>query len=578
MNYSTFMSKLGGAVLAVVTSGLIITSAQAQTDYYFDPSHLDHGLGSGGTGTWDTGATSDFFHGGTDTTFPAGAAGIADFDGVGGTVTVNGSVDPFAMNFGGYIAYTVNAGAAGSIDLGTATNFNISDSRAGVTLNAPITFTGGTGDISVNVNSTFGGVVFGSTVTNNFTSDQIFNLNFSGGGTDTFKGNILATNSGYQNNSGDPTNDNINVTGNTPTTLLVDNGNFDRFTVTSGNSLLTGASGVTVIGTDSIVSGTIGGATAGLSTFTGKIINFGGSRTFTAAAGGRVDFNGANAPGGDAIEGGGVGAGNNLIINGAGIVAFTAPNGNSYGGQYNTTGNDNAVGTEVARGTLLLDNTSGSATGQGFNQNSTPTSSIGSNNIVQIDNNLTGVKANLGGYGYTLEQVVAMGPKSMLTPGDISAAGVITPGTLHLDNGLTASLGVTVNLALTLTPATSGMIQVGTTSINPFNGNVSNGAPAVALTLNGPVLVLLSGAINTSDTYTMFYSTAGTAWDVNSAAFTYYGIPNGYAAVTSYVANSGGVESLDVSFVAVPEPSTWALMGLGMLFLITTVKFRKLRV
>jgi hypothetical protein len=71
------------------------------------------------------------------------------------------------------------------------------------------------------------------------------------------------------------------------------------------------------------------------------------------------------------------------------------------------------------------------------------------------------------------------------------------------------------------------------------------------------------GTIDPTQIYTLFYSAAGTPWDISGASFTFNGVPSGYAATEMYNAPTSGNESVTVSFGAVPEPSDWALMGVG---------------
>ncbi len=639
--------------------------------YYYDPGLSDSGTGSGGTipSTFDSGVVPNFYLPGTgDVAFPSGGAGVANFDGVGGTVSVTAtSADypqPAATDFDGSTAYTVdgpgtikyqvtngntyisNSGAAVDIEANsTVTENNSTDQlyiknsgSSNLTIGGTMAFSGSDEtvrdtdnnssdptygyttsepSITIHVDNTGGGTLnFNSTVTNQNLGNstvtyatypvqngpavlvtvnvgEFFNLDFNGG-TSEFNGNLTGANTGVDLNSGSPTDDNLSV--DNATTVLVDNGNFDRFQVNGGTLLTNGA--VTVGATNSYTNnGTLGGATTDLSTFSGDLASFGGVRTLTAVAGGRVNFSGD-------LYGGGVGAGNDLVVDGGGVIALTRVYGNDYASQYNG-GSNTAVGTEIANGTLLAENTQSgtSATGAGFNQNSTPTSSLGANNVVQIDNVTSPTKtaplAVLGGNGYVLQQVVAIGANSSITPGDITPANlvttpaanaalvpgatgtagyIVTPGTLHLDNGLTASNGLTANFVLTSTPSTSSTVQLSLTSINPDNGYVTNGAPSFAFTLAGPVTINLYGTVNTADTYTLFSSTTGTPWDIttNSSDYTFTGVPTGYTANILYVADdASGNEALDVTFM-VPEPSTWALAGLGALVLAGTARFRRL--
>jgi hypothetical protein len=566
MNHSLFSKA--GSVFVVLFASLfsLALSASAQTDYYFDPGLSNSGTGSGGSGTWDTTTTQDWFLPGTgDTGFPAAAAGNANFYGTGGTVSVVGSVDPAAINFNSTTGdYTVNAGAGGSIDFGTANNVTISNAGSNqATINAPITFSGGTGTISLNVsNTSTGNLVFGSTVTNTDTSGtpQFFQINATTGTTE-FNGNILGANSGSDPNSGSPTNDNITVAGGA--TVLADNANFDRFQVTGGSLLTNGAINVTATNAFTSNSGTLGGATAAVSTFSGSIANFGGTQTLTAAAGGRVNFTGDLFAGGT--------GGSREVISGPGIINFAVSN--DYAVQYSTPGNDTAVGTEINSGaTLLITNTSGSATGAGTNQVTTNGSGGGSNNVVQLD-----AGGTLAGTGITQQNVVAMGATSVISPGELSLTKVSSIGTLHLDNGLAATSGLTAKFDLNGTGA-NDLIEISSATTGNQFGNPANGAATTPLILSGNVtfdFTNLGGALTNSE-YTLITSTAGTPWDLTGANFI-FDAPTGYTVNDLGVVTSGGAENFEVSFSQVPEPSTWALIGLGALALIGSAKFRKLR-
>jgi hypothetical protein len=567
MNHS-FFSKLGGVSIALFASVVFLNlSASAQTDYFFDPSGSAAGTGSGGSGTWDTAATQDWFLPGTgDTGFPAAAAGNANFDGAGGTVSVVGSVDPAAINFDSTTGdYTVNAGAAGSIDLGAANNFTVSNAGSNaVAINAPITFSGGSGSISLNLsNTSTGNIIFGSTVTNADTSGtpQFFQVNATAGTTE-FNGNILGANSGSDPNSGSPTNDNITVAGGA--TVLADNGNFDRFQVTGGSLLTHGAVNVTATNAFTSNNGTIGGATADVSTFSGSIANFGGTQTLAAAAGGQVNFTGD-------LFAGGTGS-SREIISGPGIINFAVSN--DYASQYQTPGNNTAVGTEINTGaTLLITNTSGSATGAGTNQATTNGAGGGSNNVVQLD-----AGGTLAGTGITQQNVVAMGATSVLSPGGMSQAKVSSIGTLHLDNGLTATSGLTVKFDLNGT-GPSDLIEISSATLGNEFDNPAAGAAVTPLILSGNItfdFTNLGGALTNSE-YTLFTSASGTPWDLSGANFIFDG-PAGYTVNDLGVVDNGTTENFEVNFTAAPEPSTWALIGLGALVLVGSGKLRKFRV
>ena len=610
--------RLAVAILAIFSSGFILSSAHAQSssapNLIFDPLQSNTG-GSDGGGTWDTGITTDWYQSG-DIVFPAPAAPVdlpagtpdtnvanANFNNAGGTVDVDGAVSPNEVTFAGSGTYTLSPDATN----GGSINFNFPASNTGyyagyygsggfltvnsgnVVIDTPITLNadpnGNTGQLSFE-NYGSGQLTFNSNINvTGLPGGALINLRCDGPGSILFEGSI--TNSG-PNGIGA-----VNTTGNFEFDGNVGNAQIDA---ASGTVLLDTATGYTgLIGQSGAIltngpltigsnlnmftrGGTFGGATADLSTYESSLANYAGTQTLTAVAGGRVNFAGD-------LTTGGVGSGNNLVINGAGVIALTNPNGNDYGSQY-WGGTNTLVGTEVQKGTLLLENTNGStsATGAGANQNfdSTNHVSTGANNVVQVDGNISGVPATLGGYGWTYQQVVAMGPTSTFTPGDIDKDGNITPGTLHLFNGLTASSGLTANFDLTSNPSTSSMIALAIASVNPQQTQIPiNGAATYALSLSGPVTINLLGTIDPNQTYTLFYSQwdpLPDPWNISGATFTFNGVPSGYVAQENYNSDDmNGNESLTVSFEPVPEPSDWALIGLGVSLLIGTPRFRKLR-
>ena len=83
MKTSPISPKFALFAFVIGSFGLILSSAQAATDYYFDPTTTNSD--SGGPGTWNM-TTADFFDGSSDQVFTAG--GNAHFDGTAGTVTV----------------------------------------------------------------------------------------------------------------------------------------------------------------------------------------------------------------------------------------------------------------------------------------------------------------------------------------------------------------------------------------------------------------------------------------------------------------------------------------------------------
>jgi autotransporter-associated beta strand protein len=211
-------------------------------------------------------------------------------------------------------------------------------------------------------------------------------------------------------------------------------------------------------------------------------------------------------------------------INPLGVVKFSRAAGNTYDG-----------GTTVHAGTLLVMNTSGSATGTG---------------AVTVNSS-----ARLGGTGYISGAVTAAGATSTFAPGDLNAIG-----TLHLSGGLVANAGATFNFDLNGVSADS----------------IDFGAGAV--TLNGVITFNFSslGTIQTGTTYSLF---AGSGTWSGAPTFVFNN-PGGYVLDTTYGGGNGYIwdaanHSLTVQFGAVPEPQTMALAVIGGCFLLW--RSRKLR-
>jgi hypothetical protein len=287
--------------------------------------------------------------------------------------------------------------------------------------------------------------------------------------------------------------------------------------------------------------GTIGGALADTTTFSGQeIVGYSGTAMdLTAAAGGRVNFTGD------------IHNGNNdsIVKVGAGTIALKNTQGR---------GEDQNAGWEVQNGTMLIN---------GSDSNGTSLSGSG----VQIDNVAKaslapGVQtyATLGGTGDTHLAVTAVGANSSITPGDPTVNGGI--GTLTLNGGLAASNGLTLNFVLDGEGNTIGVD--------------SSQLIVPDLTLNGAVTVNFStvDTVETGVYYTvMDAGNSPTAdWNlgtVGSGLSFAFNAPAGYA-VENYILSPGG-DTFSVEFESVPEPSTWALMGLGAVLVAGAARLRR---
>jgi hypothetical protein len=271
----------------------------------------------------------------------------------------------------------------------------------------------------------------------------------------------------------------------------------------------------------------IGGSDASASTFSGYI-NAGGSGgelDLRAAANGTVTFSGQ-------IDG------NNgaTTKDGAGTVILSHATGNTWTTYIPDT-------FEMKAGTTIITNTSGDAFGNGAASNS-----VGAV-FAQVDSG-----AKLAGTGRTAIQVQAQGPTSEIAAGLPGQVGKLT-----LAGGLSAENGITMDFTLDGTNPNSVIDLAG--SILQLNGN---------MTFN---FTNIGGALALGTDYTIV-----TGINVNSDVFsgaddTYtFNAPAGYTVDASifpvYNSDGGNNGTLTVRFEAVPEPSAYAMMGLGLLTLV----------
>jgi hypothetical protein len=174
--------------------------------------------------------------------------------------------------------------------------------------------------------------------------------------------------------------------------------------------------------------------------------------------------------------------------------------------------------------------------------------------------------ATLGGNGSTSVAVTADGANSSITPGDPTVNNGI--GTLTLAGGLTANSGLTMNFTLNGTGPNSEIALAGSNLI--LGGTITFNFTNIggALSLDTPY-TLITGIGNAGDFGTALNDSANT-FDFNA--------PAGYT-VSAYSTGSDANpndSSFYVEFEAAPEPSTWALMGLGVVLVVGAARFRKL--
>lgn len=242
---------------------------------------------------------------------------------------------------------------------------------------------------------------------------------------------------------------------------------------------------------------------------------------FTATSAGRVEFNGR-------IQNNGVGASRQggIYKVGDGTVVLTGSN--IY-----------TMGTVVHEGTLLVNNTAGSGVGTG---------------AVRVDSGGT-----LGGTG-------TLAPA---TDTNITINGTLSPG----DSAASGGVG-TLNFTL----GGTGKLEFGATSVFSLQSG-----DTINFTSAGNWITVASGAVidplGAGWTAGVAYTIAsginvepGTVWALSAAA-----LSAGWVLDTSFGGNGFDVigNNLQVQFAAVPEPSTIALAGLGLVVALRMVRRRK---
>jgi hypothetical protein len=99
------------------------------------------------------------------------------------------------------------------------------------------------------------------------------------------------------------------------------------------------------------------------------------------------------------------------------------------------------------------------------------------------------------------------------------------------------------------------------------------------LSLNGLVTVNFTtlDSVVTDSYYTVIYANnnPNASWTFGSNLSFAFNAPAGYE-VEGYKLSKAG-DTFSVEFEAVPEPSTWALMGLGAVLVAGAARFRKLQ-
>lgn len=555
---------------AALIASLAYTTLHAQL--YWDTNGATAGLG--GSGSWVDGGSnwSTDTGGTTGTTWTNASRNTADFRDTGGAVTVDAggvAADSLLFNTGGYTL------SGGGITLGRATgttdytilNYLIGSSANSIGSNILINDSDIASSTIFTINNSSGqNLALSGNVTLNYDSTPTGNstINFTTGSASssiTLSGQILAgANSGTMRltfgtgsgpNSSVPTNNGtFQLDGNNSAVTGGSTINGGTVLITHGNALGTGTIGfgssgargemklladadITVSNALSMsgasTSTTVVGVTAGHeATFTGtfNMNAFGTNGTpgtistpdpvLTAGAGGKLNYTGLLSVTASIPRG--------FIKEGAGIVSLSRAAGNTYRGY-----------TQINEGTLLLMNTSGSATGDASQL------AVGEAGVI------IAAGAALGGTGISTVKVSASAANSIITAGDMTKAGISAIGTLHLTGGLDAASGLTFNYDID-----GASVDV-----------VDFGSSAVSIAGTATFNFTNLGSIETEQDYTLF--TGSGDWSSISASFVFNG-PNGFTVSSHSFDAANNILTVQFSTAAVPEPDAAAMLaGLAML-------------
>jgi hypothetical protein len=444
-------------------------------------------------------------------------------------------------------------------------NLSSYSAAGSITLNGTYTDSATYGYGEFNITGGSSGVI-------NFTANSNFN-GFSGGQINNFAGGTenlytdkFTANTNFAEQQANGGANEINLEG----ALTIQSGLYDSMK----NSGTASVDGVSDYGYAHINQ-----ATAAVSTWVGHINLDGTNLNLSSVAGGRliVDNFGGDAPLG-------------LIISGSGTVVLADVNGNGYDerdgqGLLRST---STVAADLQTGsTTLIENsnvgTSAFGTGTNFGRDAANPGTdqnpnyISNNPVVKLESGAT-----LGGNGGSAPQIVAEAADSVIAPGDAGQANLgIHPsiGLLTLSGGLDAENGLTMDFKLT-----GGLSNTANPLMSTPAPGVDNDAINInGLTLNGPVTVNFTAltALALDTPYTLMF---GSGWTSNptGAPLTFDFIaPAGYTLDPNYGSGKGYIfsrtpanTSLTVEFI--PEPSTYGLMGLGLLALVAIGRFRRL--
>jgi hypothetical protein len=258
--------------------------------------------------------------------------------------------------------------------------------------------------------------------------------------------------------------------------------------------------------------------------------------------------------------------GGKVIMNGSGaqlLGALPGPSTNSYAG-----------GTRIQQGSIFAMSNGALGTGPVSIECSTPTGGgLGLYTGVTLTNSLTLTEGMLGGFGtFAPSGGVVVGANCVLAPAEMFDEHI---GTLGFGTGLTLASGGTYEWSIADVTGTPGVM---------WDKLSVTGTLTITATQPSPFILAITQASET----TGFDNTLSYSWVIASATTTAGYDPllintlftidtsNFYSSlgIGHFFVNQSGNDVL-LNFTPVPEPSTYVLMGLGVLLLARTLRRRR---
>ncbi len=370
----------------------------------------------------------------------------------------------------------------------------------------------------------------------------------------TLSNPVVLSGSGYVINNWGPSN--LTLTGTVSGTAELSWCTTNTLTLT-GNNTFTGGidmrEGILLLGSD---TGAGVGGTIILDSST--ILAAYGGPGITRTIANPIDFTGSSAAFGNNDD-------NYLVLTGAisggGAVAFQggptgtltlSPSSNSYSGNF-----------EVASGTVFAANNNALSSAASVLLAGSATLNVENGVTVSSPLIFSGAPNTLAGDG-TFSSTVTAGSSTIISPSASPGGG---PGSLTFSNGLVLASGVAIHFDLydangaagtgySLITASGGLDLTASANTVTFNIVTVNSSGGAANAINFNPALPYSWTFATSPTTISGFT--GNQFDLITAGFT-----NNTNGGTFSIADTG--TDLTLNFTPVPEPSTWAMLGAGML-------------